>query len=152
MVYQDIGLVKLSPRNEVQQIPWTALGHKDPARPLVLDPVRGGLWLGFYQGGVVYFKDGNVRESYGAAEGFGEGHVNDLWFDKDHTLWAATDGGLSRFKSGRFATLTTKNGLRCDGVHSIVEDDDHSFLIVNDRNTIITGTARQQQPPRQPFG
>ena len=35
---------------------------------------RGGLWLSFWQdGGVLYFKDGQVRASYTPADGLGKG-------------------------------------------------------------------------------
>ena len=47
----------------------------------------------------------------------------------DGTLWAATEGGLSRVKDGRVATLTSRNGLPCDTVHWVMEDDDHSFWL-----------------------
>ena len=48
---------------------------------------------------------------------------------QDGTLWAATEGGLSRLKNGRVATLTSKNGLPCDTVHWVMEDDAHSFWL-----------------------
>ena len=91
--------------------------------------MQGGLWLGFYLGGVAYFKDGQVRASYASADGLGEGRVDDLQLDRDGTLWAATEGGLSRVKNGRVATLTSRNGLPCDTVHWVMEDDDHSFWL-----------------------
>src|SRR5438552_1785093 len=96
---------------------------------LVADGVQGGLWLGFLQGGVEYFKDDQVRASYTAADGLGEGRVSDLRLDRDSTLWAATDGGLSRLKNGRVSTLSSKNGLPCDTVHWSIEDDEHSFWL-----------------------
>ena len=43
--------------------------------------------------------------------------------DADGALWAATDGGLSRLKNGRIATLTSKNGLPCDAVYWSMEED-----------------------------
>ena len=49
---QDHGLIRLSSHGEVQQIPWASLGHKDHASALAADPSRGGLWLGFFNGGV----------------------------------------------------------------------------------------------------
>ena len=78
---------------------------------------------------MAYFKDGQVRASYAGADGLGEGHVSGLQLDRDGTLWAATEGGLSRLKNGRVATLTSKNGLPCDAVHWVMEDDDHSFWL-----------------------
>jgi signal transduction histidine kinase len=44
-------------------------------------------------------------------------------------LWAATEGGLSRVKNGQVATLTSKNGLPCDTVRGVLEDDDYSFWL-----------------------
>ena len=44
-------------------------------------------------------------------------------------MWAATEGGLSRVKDGRVTTLTSRNGLPCDGVNGVIEDDDHFFWL-----------------------
>jgi ligand-binding sensor domain-containing protein/signal transduction histidine kinase len=122
----DQGLFHLRADGSVERIPWTKLGQKEGATALSTDPVHGGLWLGFFYGGVVYFKDGEVRASFGSADGLGEGLVGDFQLDRDGTLWVPTQGGLSRVKNGRVATLTTRNGLPCDAVHWMKEDDDHS--------------------------
>ena len=113
----------------VQQISWARLGHKESASALAADPLRGGLWLGFFEGGIAYFSDGQVRASYSAADGLGEGHVSDLRLDDDGTLWAATEGGLSRLKDGRIATLRSSNGLPCDAVYWMMEDDAHALWL-----------------------
>src|SRR6266436_647939 len=99
------GLLHLIRGSEIQQIPWSKLGHKDHASALAADPLQGGLWLGFHLGGVAYFIDGQVRASYTAADGLGQGRVNHLRLDQEGTLWAATEGGLSRLKNGHVATL-----------------------------------------------
>ena len=122
------GLIHLLQGGRVQQTPWVGLGHKDYALALAVDPLQRGLWLGFYEGGIVYFADGRVR-AYSAGDGLGEGRVNDLRLASDGTLWAATEGGLSRFKNGRFATLTMKNGLPCDSAHWVMEDNDRWFWL-----------------------
>ena len=128
IAHQDQGLIRLREGRVVQQIPWAGIGHKDPAVALAAD-LRGGLWLGFFNSGLAYFADSGVRESYTAADGLGKGRVSDLRLDPDGTLWAATDDGLSRLKNGRIATLTSRNGLPCDTVHWMIEDDDHSFWL-----------------------
>jgi signal transduction histidine kinase len=81
------------------------------------------LWIGFDRGGLVNFRDGQIRASYAVTEGLGNGRVNQLRFDEAGALWAATEGGLSRLDQGRMGTLTTRNGLPCDGVHWSIEDD-----------------------------
>jgi signal transduction histidine kinase len=123
------GLFHLRGGTLVERIPWAKLGTGDHAVTLFLDPARDGLWLGFREGGVAYFKNGEVRASYTAADGLGEGSVNGFHLDGDGTLWTATDGGLSRVRNGRVATLTSKNGLPCDTVHWATEDDAHSFWL-----------------------
>ena len=128
--HQDDGLIHLVGQRVVEQIPWAKLGHRDFAYAMLPDPTRGGLWLGFCPGGgVANFNDGQVRAAYAGSDGLGEGLVGGLQLDHDGTLWAATQGGLSRVKSGLFATLTGKNGLPCNSVHWMVEDDDHSFWL-----------------------
>jgi signal transduction histidine kinase/ligand-binding sensor domain-containing protein len=129
--HQAHGLFGLS-QGAVQQIPLSTLGHDDFATALLADPVAGGLWVGFFRTGLVYLRDGQVRASYRAADGLGQGDVSSLWFDRDHTLWASTEHGLSRLKDGRIATLTSRNGLPCDGVHWAMEDDARSFWLYTD--------------------
>ena len=113
----------------VESFPWSVMGRHQQAMAVV--PDQGGIWLGFWlDGGVLYFKDGRVRASYTPAEGLGKGAVGRIQFDRDGALWAATqEGGLSRIKDGRVATLTTKNGLPCDTVHWSIEDDDRSLWL-----------------------
>jgi signal transduction histidine kinase/ligand-binding sensor domain-containing protein len=128
IAYQDRGLIRLSPSNEIQTFPWNTFGRKDPAYPLP-DPVQGGMWLGFIGGGLGYFRDGKIRASYSTSDGLGSGRVNQLQFDRQHAIWAATNGGLSRVKDGRVITLTSKNGLPCGVVLWMIEGDDGSVWL-----------------------
>jgi len=123
------GLFHLFGGSVVERIPWTKLGTGDHAIALITEAAGGGLWLGFRGGGIKLIKDGQVRASYSSADGLGEGAVFGFQLDRDGTLWAATEGGLSRVKNGRIATLTSKNGLLCDTVLWVVEDDAHSFWL-----------------------
>jgi PAS domain S-box-containing protein len=129
VVNEPVGLVRISPQHDVRKIPWAELGHKDNASVLAADRRRGGLWMGFFLGSIAYFSDGHVRESYSAADGLGTGRVSDLFFDNERTLWISTEGGLSRLKNDRLATLTSKNGLPCDTVHWAIEDDDRAMWL-----------------------
>jgi signal transduction histidine kinase len=87
------------------------------------------LWIASWNGGVVYFKDGKVRESYRPDSGLAPWRVNSLQFDSSGALWAGIDGGLSRIKDGRVITLNSKNGLPCDAAHDLLEDDAHSLWV-----------------------
>jgi len=113
----------------VNRIPWSTLGRKDAAAVLLNDPLQGGLWLGFPEGDVVYFRDGQLRASYAAGKELGDGPVHGLKIDPDGTLWAATERGLSRLKDGHAITLSSTRGLPCDTVHWMLEDDAHSVWL-----------------------
>jgi len=124
-------LMQLVDGRLVERIPWSQLGPDEIAEVLLSSREPGGVWLGFWAGGrLSYFKDGQIRRSYTAADGLGEGNVPDLQLDRYGALWAATqDGGLSRLKDGRIVTLTTRNGLPCNAIHWALEDDDGSFWL-----------------------
>ena len=123
------GLSHLLDGHLVEHFPWSALRRHQQAKVLVTE--QGGLWLSFWtDGGVEYFKDGQLRASYTAADGLGKGHVPGLLLDSDGALWASTEGGgLSRIKDRRITALTSKNGLPCDTIHVSVEDNDRSLWL-----------------------
>ena len=81
-------------------------------------------------GAVSYLKDRQLRASYTAAHGLGQPPVQHLQLDRDGALWAATlNGGLSRIKDGHVATLTSRNGLPCDGTNWTIDDDEGSLWL-----------------------
>ena len=126
---EHAGLFQVVRESVVQQIPWSKLGRNDPVTAVSADPFRGGLWFGFFLGGIAYYSEGKIQTSYSTADGLTAGRVSEFRLDQDGTLWIATEGGLSRLKNGRFATLTSRNGLPCDGVHWVREDDARSFWL-----------------------
>jgi len=129
-INNDAGLVSVAVDGAVQQIPWARFSGKQGARALLPDVSRGGVWLGFFDGGIAYVEGGQVRASYTAADGLGNGRVDDLRFGADGAVWAATESGLSRLKDGRLTTLTSRNGLPCDGVHWAIEDDEDALWLL----------------------
>src|SRR5262249_35354812 len=48
---------------------------------------------------------------------------------RDGALWAASEGGLNRLKSGRITTLSARDGLPCSDAHWTVEDDAGDFWL-----------------------
>src|SRR4030095_2940797 len=69
ITHRQRGLVHWINGQVVEEVPWENLGHKDEAQVLLPDPARGGVWLGFLRGGVAFFKNGRVEESYGPGNG-----------------------------------------------------------------------------------
>jgi len=125
MAHQDQGLIRLHEGRMAERISWSRLGRKDFAYTMAADSDGRGLWLGFAEGGVMYYKDGQVRRTYGSADGLGQGRVIALQPDPDGSLWAATQGGLSRIANNRVSTLSSRNGLPCDKVQWAEADAAH---------------------------
>jgi PAS domain S-box-containing protein len=129
IAHRDIGLIRLSPDFAAHRIPWSDLRAGRGALRLAVDPVQGGLWLGYVDGGILHVVEGKVRASYGAADGLGRGIVNQIRVDKDGTVWVATEGGLSRVRNGRVTTLNAANGLPCDTVNSVIGEDANAIWL-----------------------
>ena len=124
------GLARLRDGKLVERIPWDKLGIRGTiCNPLLADSEDEGVWVGSWSGGVVWFRNGQVRAHYGSKEGLGTGRVNSLQPDHEGGLWAATDGGLSHIKDGNVTTMTSNNGLPCDTVQDLIEDDARSLWV-----------------------
>jgi signal transduction histidine kinase/ligand-binding sensor domain-containing protein len=122
------GLVRLAgDRVETAASLWP--GRDEYATAFVAEPRNLGQWLGFRSDGVGFFQDGRVRQSFTTRDGLGGGRVGQLQLDPDGTLWAATEGGLSRIKDGRVTTLSRRNGLPCDPVLWMLRDDDRAYWL-----------------------
>ena len=123
--YPGDGLFHVVGRRVVESVPWPwlKLGHAPRLSVVVPDPVHRGLWLGFVDRGISFFEDGQITKTIDTKDGLGADLVWNLLVDHEGTLWAATEGGLSRIKDGHVSTLTTKSGLPCNAIHWVNEDD-----------------------------
>jgi len=129
--YPGSGLFHVIDESVVESMPWPWFPRGPDPRlsAIAADPPTGGLWLGFLHGGVAYFKDRKVQTSFSSKEGLGSDTVWNLLIDHEGTLWAATEGGLSRIKDARVTTLTSHNGMPCDSVKWVIEDDAFSLWL-----------------------
>jgi signal transduction histidine kinase/ligand-binding sensor domain-containing protein len=113
----------------------------------------GALWIGTY-GGLAVLSSGVDPQSdpgrlkaglktYTAADGLASNRVRSLYEDAEGTIWIGTyDGGLSRFKDGKFFNFTIANGLFNNGVFQILEDDRGNFWISCNRG--VYRVAKQE--------
>ena len=129
--YPSNGLFHVVEGKVVQSVPWPWSGHGEEPRlsAVVPEPSKGGLWLGSARLGIAYFMGGQLSPWLGSKHGLGADLVWNLYVDHEGTLWAATEGGLSRVRDRRVSTLTTKNGLPCNAVHWVIEDDASSLWL-----------------------
>jgi len=82
----------------------------------------GRIWVGT-RGGLAVIENDNVR-AFTTADGLASNYIRSLYEDSERVLWIGSyDGGLTRFKDGKFTRFTTKEGLSSNGVFCILEDD-----------------------------
>lgn len=125
----DSGLLRWVNGPMAQRIACERLSDGDSLSVMAADSSRGGLWLGFFRTGVALVQEGQVRAAYTASQGLGRGRVNHLRMATDGSVWASTEGGLSRLNKGRVATIGSRNGLGCDTVHWSMEDKNHALWV-----------------------
>ncbi len=124
---KDYSLAHLAGGKIVEQVPWPKLGG-GPGTGLLPDP-DGGIWTGLLSGGMAYFRAGLIRNLPLSDDGASARRVLNVVRDRDGSIWATTNNGVSRINNGRVATLTTANGLPCNTVHWIIEDDLSSYWL-----------------------
>jgi signal transduction histidine kinase/ligand-binding sensor domain-containing protein len=123
----DYGLVHLVNGKVIEEVPWKDLGA-EPGAGLVVDP-DGGVWTGLFNGGIDYLGAGQIRRMHLSGPGIADRRVFNIFRARDGALWVAGEAGLTRFANGRAATLTTANGLPCDVVHWMIDDDVSSYWL-----------------------
>jgi signal transduction histidine kinase/ligand-binding sensor domain-containing protein len=121
------GLAHLDRGKIVEQVSWKTLGG-GPGSGLVTDR-DGGVWTGLITGGIAHFRAGHVERLRLSQQPAVESKVINLFRSSDGAIWAATEDGLARIMKGRITMLTTANGLPCDAVHWIIEDDVSSYWL-----------------------
>jgi signal transduction histidine kinase/ligand-binding sensor domain-containing protein len=99
---------------------------------VIIESKTGGLWIGTY-GGLTRIENGQLR-SWTESDGLPSRTIRSLYEDDEGTLWIGSyDGGLARFKDGRFTSYNTRVGLYNDGAFQILEDSHHQFWISSNR-------------------
>jgi signal transduction histidine kinase/ligand-binding sensor domain-containing protein len=121
----DYGLVHLNDGKLIEKVAWKDLGG-GPGAGLVVDP-DGGVWTGLFSGGITYFRGGQIRKLELSGPQTGGRRVFNISRTRDGALWTAGELGLSRIAKGVVSTITTANGLPCNTVHWIMEDDVSSY-------------------------
>jgi signal transduction histidine kinase len=94
------------------------------ARKLAVAP-DGSLWLGLITGDLARYKDKKIDifRFKSSSTPTLESMVNEVAIGPDGSVLGATSFGLIAWNNGRGQVLTTKNGLPCDEVYTLVVDD-----------------------------
>jgi len=114
------GLIRLQDTRIVEIVPWSRFQNR---QAWALEPDDGGIWLGFAQGGVAYYKPGQPVRWLATPGQAGRKPVMDMQRTSDGSLWIATQAGLSRLQNGHLAPVTVANGLPCESIRAMLQDD-----------------------------
>ncbi len=88
---------------------------------LAADP-RGGIFLGLVDGALVHYQAGK-EDTIASNEVGNRRQIRDLLVEPDGSVWGTTLDEVARWKDGLRRNLTTSNGLPCDGLFALVQDD-----------------------------
>jgi signal transduction histidine kinase/ligand-binding sensor domain-containing protein len=96
------------------------------ARKVAADP-GGGIWLGLMNGDLARYRPGKT-EIFPFKHGE-DSRVNQLIVNPDGSVLGATPLGLVGWKEGKQQTLTVQNGLPCNTVYALIEDDQRALWL-----------------------
>jgi signal transduction histidine kinase/ligand-binding sensor domain-containing protein/DNA-binding response OmpR family regulator len=74
------------------------------------EDIDGTLWIGT-ENGLKLFRDGKVIKTYTVKDGLASNTIHALYRDREGNWWIGNrDGGLTRYKDGKFTVFKQKNG------------------------------------------
>ncbi|HTD55658.1 MAG TPA: two-component regulator propeller domain-containing protein [Silvibacterium sp.] len=88
----------------------------------------GSVALGLVSGDLLVFRDGTAH-SIPSNETGNTSQIRDLAVDPDGTLWGTTMNELVSWKDGVRRNLTVRNGLPCEGIFALLEDESHGIWL-----------------------
>jgi ligand-binding sensor domain-containing protein len=88
----------------------------------------GGLWIGTRTEGLVHFHQGKT-DVFAPSEGLSGASVQNIFEDREGSLWVVTGTGLDRFNDFAVTTFTAGQGLSRDLVSSVLADRDGSVWV-----------------------
>ena len=104
---------------------------------------KDGIWLGFVNGDLARYRQGQL-EMIPADRSLSTAKIRKLIPDPDGSVWSVTEKGLVWWRAGHRAILTTRNGLPCNELYTLVIDDENNFWLFS-RCGIIAITNDEMQ-------
>src|SRR5262249_2627934 len=117
-------------RISLPQIPITSKLAPDPT---------GGIWFGLMNGDMARYPDGPFENFPSNQDS--KSRIRTLAPGTDGSVWAATRDGLLRLKEGTRRLLTTRNGLPCNDIYTMVNDGAGSLWLYASCGIIALATA-----------
>jgi ligand-binding sensor domain-containing protein len=89
---------------------------------------EGGLWIGTLDRGLIHVHQGRA-DVFSRSDGLSGDLIYSLFEDHEGNIWAATNGGLDRFRELPVFTVSVKQGLSTDNDWSVLAANDGSICI-----------------------
>lgn len=131
---------------------WTKINHNpsklvnNEVNCLTPDPVNGGMWAGYYDGGAAYFKDGVTTLYLSETGKLPSNNVYSIYVDGS-TTWFGTSNGLASL-NGTTWTVYSKaaNGLLAENVTSLLKTGDTLWVAHNGKglDVMVNGAVVKQ--------
>jgi signal transduction histidine kinase/ligand-binding sensor domain-containing protein len=133
-------------------------------RRLAADPT-GGVWMGFENGNLGHYQNGKLEVFPLPAPPSGStieadrswatilplpGRLAGLAVDTDGSVWASTPRGIVHWKNGEMKTLSSRNGLPCDGSFSAIRDNRATLWIYAECGLIAIADSELERWWQQP--
>ena len=119
----EIGFRQLAGEN-LKEYPIPGAVHPNK---LLLDR-EGALWIGTVDRGIIHVHHGRT-DTFSRSDGLSGDVVFRLFEDREGNVWAATSGGLDRFRELPFTTISEKEGLSSNATQSVFAATDGSVWI-----------------------
>ena len=104
---------------------------------------QGRLWIGSSRKGELAMLEGAALRIYSARDGLPLATFDSFCEDRAGALWFGTDnGGLVRFKDGKFTTFATEHGLSSNRIRVIFEDREGIIWIGASDNGLMRMTPQ----------
>lgn len=95
------------------------------------EDVDGGRWLALNRPPRLRYLHAGKSVEYGSAQGLPQSGVYAMQPGPNGTLWFSTTSGLHRLRNGRFASITTRNGLTTEVVAILIDGQNVLWLPSN---------------------
>jgi Predicted periplasmic ligand-binding sensor domain len=118
------------------------IDRKEGASVNAFLPLPDGSMLIGTDKGLVLYRDG-AWSSFGSEDGLPNDVVSSLCSDCEGNIWVGTErGGLAKFSSSKFITLSAKAGLVDEAINATTEDQYGSLWVATDRGVSFHASAR----------
>jgi len=124
---QGLGLLQLVDDKLQSYVTPQLDGRKLSVSPMVEDR-DGALWIGTQDAGVYRLYKDQVSH-YGSGDGLSSDTVQNIFEDREGTVWVLTTRGIDAFRDIRVASFTSREGLSADLANGVLATRDGAVWI-----------------------